>query len=508
MRLCLLLFCVTAVRGWSDTRIRKFKKEFLFGVATSAYQVEGAWDTDGKGESIWDKYLHDHPELIADGRNGDIACDSYHQYKRDVEMLRELGVDHYRFSISWPRVLPTGLTNDINEKGLQYYDNLINELLKYGIEPMVTIYHFDLPQSLQELGGWASPLVVQWFEDYTRLLFDRYADRVKFWITINQPSFCFESYGGITAPGIKSKGLGDYMCVKHVLLAHAKAYRLYEKEYKNKYKGSVGISLSLNFGHPLNNKTENQEAAEIFRDFTIGLYMNPIWSKYGDFPKTVRNRVMKKSKEQGYEKSRLPTLSSEEIKLLKGSADFVGINHYTSVFVEARTDSDEIFEVPSLQDDIGVLLTQSDEWVSGKSSWLKSAPYGIYKLCLYLNEKYNYPQTFVTEQGWSTGTSLNDRSRVDYLREYLIALLFAIEDGTKVMGYTVWSLMDNVEWNAGTSERFGLYEVDFEAEEKTRTARLSALVYKRIIQKRVVEKDWTPDSWKISITPRSERDEL
>ncbi|XP_047526276.1 myrosinase 1-like [Pieris napi] len=502
----ILTVCVLHTNAWSDNRLRSFNKDFMFGVASSAYQVEGAWNVDGKGESMWDRYLHTRPDVIADGRNGDVASDSYHQYKRDVEMLRELGVDHYRFSISWPRVLPTGFTNVKNEKGLEYYDNLINELLKYNIEPMVTLYHFDLPQTLQELGGWASPLVVQWFEDYAKVLFERYGDRVKYWITINQPSFCFEGYGGIMAPALDSKGIGDYMCLKHVLLAHATAYRLYEREYKKKYKGSVGISLSLNYGFGFDNKTENEEAAEIYRDFTIGMYMNPIWSKYGDFPKTVKSRVLKKSKEQGYEMSRLPTLSPEEIKLLKGSADFLGVNHYTSVLVKPQ--KTEKFEVPSFEDDIGVEISQSVHWPQSKSSWLKSSPFGIYRLYMYINQKYDYPQTFITEQGWSSEPGLNDRTRVDYLREYLVAVLFAIEDGAQIMGYTVWSLMDNVEWVAGTSERFGLYEVDFESEEKTRTARLSALVYKRIIQKRIVEKDWEPDNWKISITQKKKKDEL
>ncbi|VVC93004.1 unnamed protein product [Leptidea sinapis] len=392
------------------------------------------------------------------------------------------------------------LANEINEAGLEYYDNLINELLKYNIQPMVTMYNLDLPQNLQELGGWTNPLVSQWFEDYAEVLFEKFSDRVKLWITINNPTtVCFETYSGVLAPGINSTGIGDYLCVKNVLVAHAKAYRLYESE--------VGISLLLNYPDTFDNKTENEQAAEKYREFTIGLYMNPIWSKYGDFPLSVRNTIAKKSKEQGYAKSRLPSFTADEIKLIKGSSDFLGLNHYTTYLIKA---TNKKYPAPSLEDDISVERTAREEWIQSQTSWLKSAPYGIYKLCLYINKMYDYPQIYVTEQGWSTTTSLNDRSRVENLREYLIALLFAIEDGAKVKGYTVWSLMDTVEWNAGTSERFGLYEVDFGSEEKTRKARLSALVYKRIIQKKIIEKDWEPKYWTISISnkTKSDKDEL
>ncbi|XP_026489574.2 myrosinase 1-like [Vanessa tameamea] len=497
----LVLITVSGIHGWSDTKVRRFRDDFLFGVATSAYQVEGAWDVDDKGENIWDRFLHEHPGVIADGRNGDVACDSYHNYQRDVEMLRELGVDHYRFSISWSRILPTGFSNEINEKGIEYYDSLIDELIKYNIEPMVTLFHFDLPQILQDLGGWANPLSVEWFEDYAKIVFEKFGHKVKYWITMNQPnSICVDGYGGIEfAPAVGFSGVADYLCIKNVLLAHAKAYRLYQTEYKTKYKGSVGISLSLNWADSVDNKTENVESTDLFREFSIGLYMNPIWSKEGDFPAVVKKRVLQKSIEQGYRKSRLPELSSEEIKLLKGSADFLGANHYTTYFVKK---AEKRLPSPSIDDDIGVELSQPSDWKTSQSSWLRSAPYGLYKMSLHINKVYDYPAVFITEHGWSTTKGLKDSSRVKNLRNYFNALLLAIEDGTDVKGYTAWSLMDNVEWIAGTSERFGLYEVNFESKEKTRKARLSALVYKRLIEQRIVEEDWKPDNMNISITKR------
>ncbi|CAH0721272.1 unnamed protein product, partial [Brenthis ino] len=490
-----IFFSISNIYGWSDTRVRRFKDDFLFGVATSAYQVEGAWNIDGKGESIWDRYLHDHPEILPDGRNGDEACDSYHNYKRDVQMLRELGVNHYRFSISWSRVLPDGL-NKTNEKGLEYYDNLIDELNKYGIQPMITLYHFDLPQNLQDLGGWTNPLSAEWFENYAKIIFNRYAHKVKYWITINQPnSICVDGYSGEFAPGIDSKE-DIYLCIKNVMIAHAKAYRLYEKEYRRKYKGSVGIALALNWADPISNMTEHVEATDLYRHFTLDLYLSPIWSIGGDFPADVKKRIKQKSLEEGHEKSKLPELTREEIVLLKGSSDFIGVNHYTTVLV---TKSDKSCSSPSIESYAGVELSFSKEWQTSQSSWLRSVPYGIYKLSLYINKNYDYPPMFITEHGWSTAKGLSDSSRVDNMRQYFKALLLAMEDGADVKGYTVWSLMDNVEWVAGTSERFGLYEVDFESEEKKRTARLSAIVYKRIIKKRIVEEDWHPASLKISV---------
>ncbi|XP_072933968.1 lactase-like protein isoform X2 [Epargyreus clarus] len=421
-------------------------------------------------------------------------------------MLRELGVDYYRFSIAWTRILPTGRSHNINEKGVQYYNNLIDELLKYNIQPMVTLYHFDLPQKLQDLGGWTNPLIVGWFEDYARVVFEKFADRVKYWVTVNQPSSCVMAYGeGVIAPGVVFNGVGEYLCIKNMLLAHAAAYRLYEKEYKKKYKGSVGIALELNWSDPINNKTANVEATDRYKQFTLDLYLHPIWSKQGDFPSLVKEVIAKKSREQGFKRSRLPVLSSEEKQMLKGSADFIGINHYTTNLVKP---SKAQYIVPSFNDDVGVELSYRKDWMQAKSPWLRSAPYGLYKLCLYINKHYDYPKVFITEHGWSTSQALWDNSRVENLRGYLKALLFAIEDGTEVIGYTAWSLMDNVEWNAGVSERFGLYEVDFDSKEKTRTARLSALVYKRIIEKRIVESDWTPTNLDINISNKEGRVEL
>ncbi|XP_063629934.1 myrosinase 1-like, partial [Cydia splendana] len=386
-----------AVLGFTDRSVRRFKDGFLFGAATAAYQVEGAWNEDGKGKSVWDHIFHSM--LDEESALGDVASDSYHNYKRDVEMLRELGVDVYRFSISWPRVLPEGFSNIKNEPGLQYYDNLIDELLKYNIQPMVTIYHFDLPKVLLDLGGWSNPYSVQWFEDYARMLFDRYASKVKYWTTMNQPTTVCE-----VEMKVRGNLLLDYVCAKNLLLAHARTYRMYEKEYKKIYGGSVGISTAVNWVEPVTNSTENVEAAEIYKEFTYGMYLDPIWSKNGDFPRLVKDRVAKKSKEQGFPRSRLPSLSKDEIELIKGSSDFLGLNHYTTYLTSPSKGS---HPVPSFADDVSVdTTTGREKWTQSRSAWLKSKPDGLYKVCLLLNKRYDYPLIFVTENGWSTDKGL------------------------------------------------------------------------------------------------------
>lgn len=211
---------------------------------------------------------HNNPSSIKDFSNGDIADDSYHLYKRDVEMMRELGIDFYRFSLSWPRILPNSFSNEISSQGVEFYNNYINEMLKYNIEPMITLYHWDLPQKLQDLGGWANPLIVDWFADYARIVFTLFGDRVKFWTTINEPqSVCFHGYAGGLAPGIKIKGVADYICAKNILMAHAKAYHIYNEEFKPKFGGLIFIAISAQWYEPA---TENDiEAAHDANQFYV-----------------------------------------------------------------------------------------------------------------------------------------------------------------------------------------------------------------------------------------------
>ncbi|KAL3278787.1 hypothetical protein HHI36_016311 [Cryptolaemus montrouzieri] len=215
-----------------------FPKQLKFGVATSSFQVEGGWNASGKGESMWDRFMHEHPEYVIDHSNGDVACDSYHLWKTDIEMLKDLGVHFYRFSLSWTRILPTGFSNRINSDGVKYYNNIINRLLESGIEPMITLYHWDLPQNILEIGGWTSIRTAEYFADFARIAFRLFGDRVKKWITFNEPSsICKEPYESQTViPLINLTGIGCYICGKTILIAHSKAYHIYNKEFRKNRK--------------------------------------------------------------------------------------------------------------------------------------------------------------------------------------------------------------------------------------------------------------------------------
>ncbi|XP_023949451.2 lactase/phlorizin hydrolase [Bicyclus anynana] len=463
-------------------QVRKFPKGFLFGAATSSYQIEGAWDADGKTESIWDHMTHTRPDLISDGSTGDIAVNSYYLYKRDVEMLRELGVDFYRFSLSWTRILPTSFPDKINEAGVAYYNNLIDELLKNNIEPMVTIFHWDLPQRLQELGGWVNPHIVDWFGDYARTVFTLFGDRVKYWITINEPhAVCHYSYGHtFLAPALDFKGVPEYICAKNLLLAHATAYHIYDQDFRPKQKGIIFISFSAQWYEPL---TESDaEVADEANQFERKQYTDPIFSKTGDFPPAMKRRIAARSAEQGFFRSRLPELTQDEIEFIRGSSDIFGLNHYFSNYVNRNDSVNGYYESPSFKDDLAVFYTTLPEWNLGDSDFMKCVPWGFYKLLTHIRKDYGNPTVFITENGFPTRGGLNDDVRITYYTEYMSAMLDAMEEGSDVRAYTAWSLMDNYEWSRGYIEKFGLYEVDYSSRQLTRTPRKSAYFMKEVFR--------------------------
>ncbi|KPJ12248.1 Myrosinase 1 [Papilio machaon] len=474
--------------------VRKFPDEFQFGAATASYQVEGAWNEDGKSESIWDHLLHENPCYVLDCSNGDIADDSYHQYKRDVEMMRELGLDFYRFSLSWTRILPTSFPDKINEAGVQYYNNLIDEMLKYNIKPMVTLYHWDLPQKLQEMGGWTNPNIIDWYSDYARVAFELFGDRVKDWITINEPyQICYNGYGDNSlAPFLNIKGVADYMCAKNLLLAHAKAYHIYDEEFRPTQGGSIFISLSAQWYDA--EYEEFAVAAQEANDFFWAVYSHPIFAASGDFPKSVKVAVAAKSIEQGYLRSRLPEFTDEEIAYVRGSSDYFGLNHYSTMYVYRNESTLNYYETPSFNDDHGVMTYTYDEWNIGESKKTKFVPWGFTKLLTKIREDYGNPPVIVTENGFATYEGLNDEDRVTYYKHYISAMLDAMDEGSDIRSYTAWSIMDNFEWTAGYTERFGLYEVDYDSEERTRTPRKSAFVYKQILRTRELDMHYEPDT--------------
>ncbi|XP_059049865.1 lactase/phlorizin hydrolase-like [Achroia grisella] len=493
----LLIFC-TALNDCKvynpKSYIRSFPEGFKFGTATASYQVEGAWNEDGKSENIWDHETHIVPSPVEDQSTGDIADDSYHQYKRDVEMMRELGLDHYRFSISWTRIMPSSFPDQINEAGVAYYNNLINEMLKYDIEPMVTLYHWDLPQRLQDLGGLSNPYLVDWFADYARTVFRLYGDRVKIWITFNEPLIiCYFGYGSDKmAPRLNFTGIAEYMCTKNILMAHAKAYHIYNEEFKPSLGGVIGITLSAQWYEP--DSEEQIVTAEDANAFDWGIFANPIFSESGDYPAVVKKRTAARSKEQGFPRSRLDEFTPQEVDYVRGTADFLGINHYSSYLVYRNASVNGYYPIPSYEDDLGAIRYQKNEWKIGESSMVMYAPWGFYKLLKKIKEYYNNPPIFITENGFASYGGLQDDDRILYYRGYLDAVLDALDEGSDIRCYTAWSLMDNFEWLHGYTERFGLYEVNYNSSERVRTPRKSAFVYKEIIRTRKLDWNYEPNT--------------
>ncbi|XP_030041345.2 myrosinase 1 [Manduca sexta] len=476
--------------GWSNY---SFPDDFIFGVSTAAYQIEGAWNEDGKGESMWDTYLHEHPDFTADRLNGDVATDSYHRYMDDIQIVKDLGVKYYRLSISWPRLLPNGTDNNVNNAGAKYYRTLFEELIKVNITPVVTLFHWDMPTALMDLGGWSNPLMVDYFVDYARVAFKLYGDIINFWTTVNEPhQHCYNGYGStIFVPAINSSGVAEYLCSHYILLGHAKAYRLYDKEFRPYQKGKIGITLDAFWGEPKDaNKQEDRDAVETYLQMHFGLYAHPIFSMEGDYPPFVRERLDTYSEYEGFARSRLPTFTEEEVKALLGSSDFFGLNHYTTYLMSPST-MEPGWKVPSLEHDTRVKLEQHPKWPKPGADWLTVYPPGFRKLLNWVTNKYgrNIP-IIVTENGMCDHGQIDDYERVSYYNKYLYQLLLAIHtDGCKVEGYFAWTLMDDFEWTDGYTAKFGLYSVDFNSPNKTRTPKLSAKNYRGIVKSRRINFD-------------------
>ncbi|XP_050673111.1 myrosinase 1-like [Leptidea sinapis] len=475
-----LLFSVAV----STSAYNDFPPYFKFGASSSAYQVEGAWNEDGKTASIWDNFVHKIPSPIAENATGDVAADSYHLWKEDVRIASELGLNFYRFSISWPRLLPNGFSNEINEAGVEYYNNLINGLLEAGIEPVVTLYHWDLPTILQELGGWANPLIADWFADYSRVVFSLFADRVKTWITINEPIvICEVTYGlGVAPPSVVEDKFSPYICNKNVLLAHAKAYRVYDREFRRLYGGRLSISNHIVWYEPLTPADES--LAELTRQNAAGRYAHAIFSRQGGWPPEIEQLLLEISIREGYRYSRLPRFTQAEKKLIRGTADFFGLNYYTARKVRYAQPGEDIgpWFTNGYKDANAVLEIPSDAVLSASSA-LAIYPKGIRSLLCWIQKSYGNVPIWITENGFpGSELELNDFNRIKYIKDHLEQVSLAMNvDGVNVIGYTFWSLTDNMEWNDGYRTKFGLYQIDFNDPERNRVARLSAQFYKCVI---------------------------
>ncbi|XP_055845611.1 myrosinase 1-like [Episyrphus balteatus] len=454
-----------------------FPKNFSFGVATSAYQVEGGWNSDGKGPSIWDDFTHNYPHMIKNGATGDVSADSYHRFDMDLAALKELNVSHYRFSISWPRIFPNGDISSRNQMGIDYYNDVIDKLLANGIEPMVTMFHYDLPSEIQKIGGFANPLLIPKFVMYATELFEDFGDRVKIWMTFNEPLvFCKASYAEARYPPLVDvPGVADYLCVDHTIKAHAAAYKVYKSRFYEKQRGKIGMALDSYFFLPKLNETEASHRA---LQFNIGFLAHPIF--HGGYPEIMVKDIETNSLNEGRIASRLPRLEGYWKEIVKGSADFFALNHYTSRLIKRSVDP--TFMNPSFERDTDVDETVDPTWLNGGAPWLYCVPEGLEGMLKFIREEYNNIEVIITENGWGDSGELEDDNRIQYLKSYLQAVLNAIHDGSHITGYTYWSLVDNFEWANGYTARFGLYAVDMNSPKRERTPKKSAGYYNQVIK--------------------------
>ncbi|KAL5227442.1 hypothetical protein ABZP36_015707 [Zizania latifolia] len=481
--LSLLLLHGAAAPVLSFTR-SDFPPDFVFGSATSAYQYEGAVAEDGRSPSIWDTFTH--AGKMPDGSTGDVTADGYHKYADDLKLIVDTNLEAYRLSISWSRLIPDG-RGAVNPKGLRYYNNIIDELVKNGIQVHVMIYQLDLPQVLEdEYGGWLSPRILEDFKAYADVCFREFGDRVSHWTTIDEPNVAsIGSYdNGQIAPGRCSDPFGlrkctagnssvePYIAAHNMLLAHASAAKLYREKYQAAGKGVIGLNVYTFWTYPLTNSTEDSEATQRCQDFMFNWILKPLVS--GDYPQVMKKIVG----------ARLPSFTEAESEDVKGSVDFIGLNHYYSLYVNDRPLDDK--GVRDYAADMSVYYrgSRTDPPVGKHApAVVPDDPEGLRLMIQYIQETCGNIPIYIHENGHgSSNDTLQDNDRVDYLKGYIGSILTAMRNGADVRGYFVWSLMDVFEYLSGYREGYGLYRVDMDDETRPRQARLSALWYSSFIK--------------------------
>ncbi|KAL2503267.1 Beta-glucosidase 17 [Forsythia ovata] len=500
-----------------DVKRADFPEDFVFGAATSAYQVEGAWNVAGKGLSNWDVFTQCDPGKIADGSNGCTAINQYNFFKDDVALLKKLGLQSYRFSIAWTRILPGGrLSSGLCKAGIKYYNDLIDALLVEGIEPCVTLFPWDVPECLElEYQGFLSRRIVQDFCEFVEVCFWEFGDRVKRWITLNEPwSFTLQGFTlglfppsrGATAlhlgnalknfplhrtkPGPRpistagNPGTEPYIVAHNLILAHAHAVDIYRKRYQTIQGGQIGMTNVSTWCEPLTDTEVDKEAASRAIDFMLGWFVAPIVT--GDYPESMRENVGE----------RLPEFTEEEEKLVKESYDFLGINYYTAHYTSNlplqpgqphnyQTDQRIKFSTERNGMPIGP---------PAGSEWLLIVPWGIYKLVTYVKNTYGDPIIYITENGvcekndktLNVQKSLYDVTRIRYHNDHLLYLKKAMDKGVRVKGYYIWSLFDNYEWSEGYTVRFGIFFIDFVNGSLTRFPKRSAIWWMNFLAQKPV----------------------
>ncbi|MDR3334047.1 MAG: beta-glucosidase [Treponema sp.] len=427
-----------------------FPADFVWGTATASYQVEGAGHEDGRGESIWDTFAR-IPGKVYAGENGEVACDQYHRYPEDIALMAKLGFKSYRFSIAWPRILPGG-TGPVNPQGVAYYRALCAELHKYGISACATLYHWDLPQVLQDTGGWTERFIVDAFEEFVRVCFAELGDCVDQWITINEP-LCVTYLGyyfGVHAPGIQSLDLA-LKAVHHVNLAHGVAVKAYRK---TGLKAPIGITWNLSTPRPATNREADQQAARIARSIEAEMFAFPVLGKgYPEIPFTL-------------------PLQTGDLATIAQPIDFIGINYYCENAVGYdETAPFKYSTQPCWQD-------------SSDMGW-PIVPGGLERQLKWIHQVSKGLPLYVTENGYAgkdpieADGRVHDRDRIGYLKQHLAACAKVIKEGVNLKGYYAWSFLDNFEWAYGYSKRFGIVHVDYAT--LKRTPKDSAYFFRDVI---------------------------
>jgi len=442
-----------------------FPAGFIWGVATASYQIEGAWQADGKGESIWDRFSHE-PDRIIDGSNGDIACDHYHLWADDIALMKSLNIQSYRFSIAWPRILPAG-RGQVNQAGLDFYSRLVDGLLEAGILPFVTLYHWDLPQILQDEGGWPARSTAEAFVEYADVVSRHLGDRVKYWITHNEP-WCASmlSYQiGEHAPGHQ-----DWQqalpAAHHLLLSHGWAV----PEIRRNSPGcDAGITLNFTPAVPASPSAADFQAARQADGYANRWFLDPLYGRH--YPSDIVADYI----QAGYlPAAGMPFVQAGDLAAIAVQTDFLGVNYYTRAVIRDEQAPDNLPQI----------VFAAPEAEHTEMGW-EIYPEGLYALLNRLHFDYQIPQLYVTENGASfgdgpdAGNRIRDQRRLVYLRDHFVAAHRAIQNGVPLKGYFVWSLMDNFEWAKGYTQRFGMVWVDYKT--LARTPKDSALWYKDVI---------------------------
>ena len=440
------------------TKHIQFPKDFLWGCATSAYQIEGSPLADGAGASVWHRFSHT-PGRVQDGDTADVSCDHYRRYESDVDLMHSLGLNAYRFSIAWGRVLPDGIGR-INAAGLDFYERLVDRLLSRGIQPMVTLFHWDLPAALDDRGGWLNRDIAKWFAEYADVVFRRLDDRVQYWTTLNEPWVVVDGgyLHGVLAPGHRNVYEAP-LASHHLLMAHGAAVQAYRATGRNK----IGLVVNIEPKYPASQADADLAATRRAEAYMNRQYLEP--ALLGTYPEELVEVFG----------NAWPKWPASDLQLIRQPIDYLGVNYYTRSVVRFDLNAWPLKAMPVKQ----------KQHTHTETGW-EVFPQGLTDTLLWIRDNYGNPPVYITENGAAffdppqvEGSLLEDPLRVDYLRKHITAVYNAIQRGADIRGYFAWSLLDNFEWAYGFSKRFGLVHMNYETLERTMKA--SAHFYSKVI---------------------------